>query len=71
MESPARRNYVNDEDILVSSLVPQELRCLFKYDRFNSMQSEIANDVLGCDDNLTVASPTGKYLKFHSKFIVI
>ena len=65
----ANNNNADVDDILVSSMIPETLRSLFKFERFNSMQSEIASDVLDCDENLTIASPTGLYINHYYLYI--
>ena len=44
---------------MVSSIIPPNLRKVFKFTHFNAMQAIVARQLLHTNDNMVIAAPTG------------
>lgn len=48
-----------DDEILVSDVIPVSHQSLFEFEKFNSMQSTVVHQLLHSNDNIVVSAPTG------------
>jgi ATP-dependent DNA helicase HFM1/MER3 len=49
----------NDRFVKVGDVIPEKFRSIFRFERFNAMQSIIVNQILNTPVNMVIAAPTG------------
>jgi hypothetical protein len=59
-----------DQCIPVRTVIDQRYRGIFKFDRFNHMQSHVLDLLLNTNENVVVAAPTGTAYHLTMKYSI-